>query len=635
MKFSILLFLSLITFSIADPTYKTFEVNGKSINRWVELMEINEWDAYGRFIHSINHSTGLESWKNYNSNGSVYKRTDGYIEKLDKNDSLLYLKDLHIEYRCISENEKGYCIDEANDTIGFDESFWTYDKWGNKTSYSWYFIDETSERILKAKTQYQYNSDGDTIYSKFNDRECWNEFYQKGLKKQKLCKKGDTITLREEYSETGRLQYSQTLNSVHINRDRDTITIVNGDTTEFHLYDSLGNLIYSKGIGRGGGNWEYFLIDTTDGEENWQKYFVRDRSFYENWYEYDSSGNIVYASNRDGQEEWWKYNDEGNLILHQFAEKESRYIEDVNGPSIIANGLPDSNFEFDNFNNRIDANVKYENGLPRKFTVNDTEYYFTYDEEGNLLSVEDDVGNKQTFSHSKRLSNKRYHVIEQYNSEINGLRNSHNQEIYCNRTKFHNHSWNVYNKKDQLIFSAYAYELYEPSRSLHFTFIDYDKNGKFLYEKGRCYSLTPKKEDCGYWNEYENGKLVFSFSNWFSPSPFSFTQYDKNGKLLYKKEGCNSLTPKKEDCESWEEYENGKLFHRYSKEREIWENWWLKNKKNVAGKIFEYHVDGDKGAMHFNKKGDIEYQKTPSGIEYFFETLYIGKKKKTIVYRAI
>ncbi len=599
MKFSILLFLSLITFSIAEPIYKTFEVNGKSVNRWVELVDIDEWDAYGRFIHTINPSTGHERWKNYNSNGSVYKRTDGYIEKLDKNDSLLYLKAPRIEYRCISEKKNGtYCMDEVSDTIGFDEFFWTYDKWGNKISHSWYIIDENSERILKMKTQYQYNSDGDTIYSKFNDSECWNEFYQKGLKKSKLCKNGDTITLREEYSETGLIQYNQTPNSVHINRDTISIRIVNGDTTEFHLYDALGNLIYSKGVRAGAGHWEKIFMDSLGnlfiskgvegrgGHFSGQEYYVSDTTFYENWYEYDSSGNIVYASNSDGQEEWWKYNDEGAVILHQFAEKESRYIEDVNGPSIIANGLPDSNFEFDNFNNRIYpiANVNYENGLPIKFVSNDTEYYFTYDKEGNLLSIEDDAGNTQTFSSSKRLPNKRYHVIRD-GGEFNGLRNSDNQEIYYNNHRgsiMHLSAWHVYNKKDQLIFWSHTY---------------YNKDMISIY--------------------------------------FGFIDYDKSGKILYKKEGCKSLTPKKEDCESWEEYENGKLFHRYSKEREIWENWWLANKKNVAGKIFEYHIDGDKGSMHFNKKGDIEYQKTPRGIEYFFETLYNGKKKKRISYRAI
>lgn len=72
------------------------------------------------------------------------------------------------------------------------------------------------------------------------------------------------------------------------------------------------------------------------------------------WYEYDSSGNIIHASNQDGQEEWWKYNDDGHIILHQFAEKESRDIEDINGPSIITFDYlspNNNNFEFDNFNN--------------------------------------------------------------------------------------------------------------------------------------------------------------------------------------------------------------------------------------------------------------------------------------------
>lgn len=386
--------------------------------------------------------------------------------------------------------------------------------------------------------------------------------------------------------------------------------------------------------------------------QEWQENGSIGRSFVysggatRTWYEYDSSGNIIHASNQDGQEEWWKYNDDGHIILHQFAEKESRDIEDINGPSIITFDLSpnNNNFEFDNFNNLINssiANVEYENNLPKKIIANDTEYYFTYDEHGNLLNIEDDIGNTKTFLHSQRLPNKRYHSINDLQNEVNGLRNSHNQEIYSKQilsyyrssSKFSTLSvWNVYNKKNQPVFSAI---FSEPTGSMYFYFTEYDKNGNMFSKKAECKSLTPQKEDCSYWKEYENGKLVFSMSYNFSRL-FSFTKYDKNGKILYEKEDCNSVTPQKEDCDSWEEYENGKLFHSYSKEREFWKYWWLENKKNVAGKVFEYHVKGSKGALYFNKKGDIEYQKAPNGSEYFFETLYNnGKRKKRISYRAI
>lgn len=647
MKFSILLFLSLMTLSNAEPIYKTFNVNGKSINRWVELESIEEFDALGRFIHQIDTSTGYEVWVSYNANGHVVKASDGFIAKWDKNDLLLYTKDAHTECRCTREidtvqvfdtqtkefigltSEK--CADEHCDTIGFDESFWNYDKWGNEISYSRYFIDENSNRVLQWQSQNQYNSEGDTIYHKSSDVECWNEFYQKGLKKQTVCKNGDKIISRKEYNKTGSIQYDWDENSVYINRDTINISIYDGDTTDFRLYDSTKNLVYEKTS----------HSSTYMSHDSLMYYSIN----YERWYEYDSSGNITHASNHDGQEEWWKYNDDGHIILHQFAEKESRDIEDVNGPSIITFDLSpnNNNFEFDNFNNLINSsitNVEYENNFPKKIIANDTEYYFTYDEQGNLLSIEDDIGNTQTFLHSQRLPNKRYHIINDLQWEINGLRNSHNQEIYSKQILSYYRSssefstlsvWNVYNKKNQPVFSAI---FSEPTGSMYFDFTEYDKNGNMLSKKAECKSLIPQKEDCGSWKEYENGKLVFSMS--FFSRLFSFTKYDKNGKILYEKKDCNSVAPQKDDCESWEEYENGKLFHSYSKEREFWKYWWLENKKNVAGKIFETHVDGNKGAMHFNKKGDIEYQKAPDGSEYFFETLYNnGKRKKRISYRAI
>ena len=58
--------------------YRSFTINGESVNRWVEIDNITEYDAKGNEIHYKN-SDGYEWWSEYDAKGNEihYKNSDG------------------------------------------------------------------------------------------------------------------------------------------------------------------------------------------------------------------------------------------------------------------------------------------------------------------------------------------------------------------------------------------------------------------------------------------------------------------------------------------------------------------------------------------------------------------------------
>ena len=65
-------YLSVVCFALfADPIYKEFNIDGKKINKWVEVYGISEYeyDSKGNMIYEKG-SRKDEVWHEYDSNGN-------------------------------------------------------------------------------------------------------------------------------------------------------------------------------------------------------------------------------------------------------------------------------------------------------------------------------------------------------------------------------------------------------------------------------------------------------------------------------------------------------------------------------------------------------------------------------------
>ena len=84
MKKHCIALLSLLLMAVcsltASPVYKSFTVNGETVNRWVNVL-ITEYDTKGNKIH-YKKSDGYESWDEYDTDGHKihYKNSDGNEE---------------------------------------------------------------------------------------------------------------------------------------------------------------------------------------------------------------------------------------------------------------------------------------------------------------------------------------------------------------------------------------------------------------------------------------------------------------------------------------------------------------------------------------------------------------------------
>ena len=139
---------------ISSPIYKSFEVDGEIVFRWVEC-SITEYDTEGNEIHFIN-SSGYEYWKEYDANGNVifFRDSEGdeSWQEYDANGNEVYYK-----YKS-----------------GALEGWMLYDAKGN-CIYHRYLIDAKSisgsNSIAEIEIWMEYDSKGNEGVYKENDRE--------------------------------------------------------------------------------------------------------------------------------------------------------------------------------------------------------------------------------------------------------------------------------------------------------------------------------------------------------------------------------------------------------------------------------------------------------------------------------
>ena len=93
-----LLFLLLISVCslMASPIYKSFTVNGETVNRWVIESSVFEYDEQGNIIH-FKAFYDYEAWYEYDAQGKKihYKTSLGseYWYEYDANGNMIHYKD--------------------------------------------------------------------------------------------------------------------------------------------------------------------------------------------------------------------------------------------------------------------------------------------------------------------------------------------------------------------------------------------------------------------------------------------------------------------------------------------------------------------------------------------------------------
>ena len=173
---------------------------------------------------------------------------------------------------------------------------------------------------------------------------------------------------------------------------------------EWIRYDDRGNVIYFKKHD----NYEKFFEYDSDGN------MILEKSSNYKWhYEYDSGGNLIHEIDQQGIEKFYEYDSEGNLIYSRGpAEIEIWREYDSNGNEVhyrYSDGRPGNDYEawneFDSDGNMIYCKSKgvhfcsrdssteswfeYDsngNVIYIKYGSNGDEYFFGYDEKGNMVS---------------------------------------------------------------------------------------------------------------------------------------------------------------------------------------------------------------------------------------------------------
>lgn len=280
---------------LGDRIYKEVLLNGKVLNKWLELSVIEEYDVNGNLIHYkdndgeeewyeydpegheiyYRNNEGKEEWHEYNSKGEeiFYKlQSDGLIKeiKIDSNN-------IRTEYYKANRNhlnEEHW--DEYKDN---NKNLWIHSKTIYYTTQGtkeiWYEYDDNNQVIHGIHTYEPNKEDNHETKFSYDD-------------------KGNLILVEDSGGRIGKTWYE---------------------------YDSNGNRIHRKDSS---GYEEWFEYNSDN------KLIHGKRPGYEEWYEYDFMNNLVHAKKTDGYEEWqeYKYNQQNQMIYHKKKDHSGKIFEE-------------------------------------------------------------------------------------------------------------------------------------------------------------------------------------------------------------------------------------------------------------------------------------------------------------------
>lgn len=256
-------------------------------------------------------------------------------------------------------------------------------------------------------------------------------------------------------------------------------------------YDSKDRLIRRYYYDGNEDQWEFdkngnLIEEIKDGKKISYKYknnmlIEKNDEYGVHYYNYDENGNCI--SEKTGSvEKICKYNKDNQLIYEK-----TPYTETYFEYNLTENDVPKEPYDKNNYNYKGNYYAfDSKNRLIYKF-VEPNEYWWKYDENGNLVQ-EMDFGE---YGPWKVMS-------------VKFTYNSNNQLIYKEDT-WKNKIWFEYDKDGNLS-KEYGFDgasYWDEGDSEQYEVVkNYDKHGNVIYEKGN---------DCEYWCEYEynsNGKIM-------------------------------------------------------------------------------------------------------------------------------
>lgn len=348
--------------NMKEPIVKRFLVNGETVEKRVALRSIEQYDANGHKVSTIDSDCNKHQWE-YDENGNETCHKDfsrgkmrTWFNEYDKDGNLV-----HITSRDHKDAGKTW------------ETWYEYDKEGNLV------YEKDSEGHQK---RYEYNTDGRPIHVK-NSRD-------ENIKTKDI---DFSPNLEEwyEYDEKGRLIYFKN------NYGEETRTSYNENGVEIcKKYLRLGEHeivdIYESWKYDANGHEIYYSKDFYCGDEEWNEYDSHDNLIYEKTcrcsmvtrFDYDEKGNNVHSESDSGTEKWRDYNADGKCIHEKTNDGyETWYEYDSHGNIIYFkySGGPEQWFEYE-----YDANgnktycARYDDHYDNMYLT--YEVWFYYDEQG-------------------------------------------------------------------------------------------------------------------------------------------------------------------------------------------------------------------------------------------------------------
>lgn len=273
-----------------DSFFKTFTVNGKTVEQLVKLIVIMEYDERGNTIY---HRTRDEEIRYEYETEKMNTPPGGHCvhEKSSDGSETWYVYDA-----------AGHCVYEKN-SFGAEE---------------WLEYNEKGKLIHKKQThRSEYDENDNLIYTKLPCAlEYWWEYDEAGHEIHSYNSEG-TFEERREYDEKGReihrktedeeswYKYDEEDEKGRISQEKH----FNGSTFWQRDYKH-GDIIYEKNSDGSEIWYEY------DYDENGNKIHCKDSNGFEKWYKCDEKGNMTYVKYSNGKhEEWHEYNEKGEETL--------------------------------------------------------------------------------------------------------------------------------------------------------------------------------------------------------------------------------------------------------------------------------------------------------------------------------
>lgn len=207
-----------------ENVYKQVTVDGKKVNKWLQLSCIQKFDENGNLI--FQNDNGYEKWFEYNShNAPVFEKSDdgeekSWNRKYDSDGNLIWFEREWSGYKCWRDfDENGNCIHQKDSD--YNEKWFEYDSNNNLIHMKkdngfevWKEYDENGNLIHTSDTDefekwYDNDSNGKCIHWKdSNGDEAYFEYDENGHMIHKINPDGSEFWFEIECHENGKIKLS-------------------------------------------------------------------------------------------------------------------------------------------------------------------------------------------------------------------------------------------------------------------------------------------------------------------------------------------------------------------------------------------------------------------------------------------